>query len=254
MKAQIKQYWERHPTQLWYSDLPEGTLEFFEDIERKRYTEHYAYLKTTAEFDRHAGEKVLEIGCGPGTDAVQFAKGGAQVTCVDLAERAVALTRRQFELRGLQGEFLASDAEHLPFEDASFDLVYSFGVLHHTPDTQGAINEVFRVLKPGGKAIVMLYHKWSVLYFKLMFNAGIRGRELFSLGAAGILNKHTEMSSETKLTKAYSKREVRQMFGRFQRTDIEVYNYPPFRQHRHLLFLNPLQEQLGWNLWIKAIR
>ena len=105
----------------------------------------------TMEFGQHAGKDLLEIGGGMGTDLLQFAKHGARVTDVDLSSGHLELAKENFKLRGLDGRFVHHDAERLPFEDASFDVVYSNGVLHHTPNTRNVVQEIRRVLRPGGR-------------------------------------------------------------------------------------------------------
>src|SRR5437762_13929233 len=117
------------------------------------------------EFEKFRGARLLEVGCGMGTDLLQFARNGARCVGIDLTPRSVEITRHRFNLYGAEGDFMISDGEHLPFRDGSFDVVYSNGVLHHTPDTAGAICEVHRVLRPGGLARVMLYHRGSAAYW-----------------------------------------------------------------------------------------
>jgi 2-polyprenyl-3-methyl-5-hydroxy-6-metoxy-1,4-benzoquinol methylase len=116
-------------------------------------------------FREAKGKKVLEIGTGNGADGVMFALNGADYTGVDLTETALEATRRHFAVQGLTGSFQREDAESLSFDNETFDWIYSHGVLHHTPHTQKAIDEVWRTLKRGGRAIVMLYHKHSFNYF-----------------------------------------------------------------------------------------
>ena len=119
---------------------------------------------------------MLEIGTGNGADGVMFALNGAVYTGVDLTEAALGASRKHFELLGLSGVFQKENAEHLSFPDESFDMVYSHGVLHHTPHPQAAIDEVYRVLKPGGRATVMLYHKHSFNYHaRIMTYMRLRG-------------------------------------------------------------------------------
>src|SRR5437867_3445816 len=113
-----------------------------------------------------------------GTDLCQFAHHGAVVTDVDLSAGHLALAQENFRLRGLAGEFIHHDAERLPFEDDSFDVVYSNGVIHHTPNTADVVKEMFRVLRPGGRAIVMVYaenswHYWNQLVYVLGLNDGL---------------------------------------------------------------------------------
>jgi ubiquinone/menaquinone biosynthesis C-methylase UbiE len=107
---------------------------------------------------------VLEIGCGCGSEAERFARAGARYTAVDLTNAAPSITQRPFQLGGLEGRFIQGDAEDQPFADGSFDLVYSHGVLHHTPNTPRTIREVHRVLAPSGRAVIMLNHRDSFNY------------------------------------------------------------------------------------------
>src|SRR6266480_3818467 len=160
LKGRVRDFWQAHPCGAKFATAELGTKEFFELIEAHRY-ESERHIPIAADFPSAKGKRVLEIGCGIGTDGVQFAKAGAVYTGIDLTTAAVELAKKNFDLRGLSGTFQTADAERLDFPDASFDLVYSHGVLHHTPDTKQAIKEVYRVLRPGGRAIVMLYHRNS---------------------------------------------------------------------------------------------
>jgi ubiquinone/menaquinone biosynthesis C-methylase UbiE len=115
-------------------------------------------------FEKTRGRRALEIGCGCGSEAERFARAGAHYTVLDLTNAAVSITQERFRLSNLKGCFVQGDAENLPFRDGSFDFVYSHGVLHHTPDTPRTIREVYRVLSPGGRAVVMLYYRNSFNY------------------------------------------------------------------------------------------
>jgi len=119
------------------------------------------------EFKSFKGLKTLEIGVGLGADHQQLAEAGPILCGIDLTERAINHTTRRFELFGLKSNLQVADAENLPFEDNSFDAVYSWGVIHHSPNTQKVANEIFRVLKPGGKLKLMIYHKWSIVGYML---------------------------------------------------------------------------------------
>lgn len=163
LKARVHDFWQANPCGARFAQSEIGSAEFFAEVERHRY-ETESHIPRVVGFERWRDCEVLEVGCGLGTDAVNFARRGARYTGVDLTETSIDLVRRRFQLENLSANLRTADAENLPFEDASFDLVYSHGVLHHTPDTQRAINEVHRVLKPGGTAMVMLYHKNSLNY------------------------------------------------------------------------------------------
>jgi SAM-dependent methyltransferase len=141
-----------------------GTPEFFEQFRRLRYTSEW-HIPLLVPFADCNEKKVLEIGCGNGADGVMFALSGAIYTGVDLTDAAIAATRSHFETLGLKGQFRTENAEQLSFADESFDFVYSHGVLHHTPNPAGAFSEVYRVLRTGGKAVLMLYNKRSFNYY-----------------------------------------------------------------------------------------
>src|SRR3954471_16184314 len=163
LKDRVRAFWQANPCGTKFSDAEPGTKRFYELVEEHRYTKEW-HIPAAADFAGTRGLKVLEIGCGLGTDGAQFARAGAEYTGIDLTEAAIDLARKRFAVSGLKGDFRVSDAEKLDFADESFDLVYSHGVLHHTPDIDAAVSEIHRVLKPGGRAIVMLYHRGSYNY------------------------------------------------------------------------------------------
>lgn len=163
LKEQVRAFWQEHPCGTKFADAPPGSRKFFELVEEHRYEKEW-HIPSAAGFAESKGLRVLEVGCGLGTDAAQFAKAGADYTGIDLTQAAVDLAKKRFELFNLRGTFRVADAEGLDFPDNSFDLVYSHGVLHHTPDTAGAVREIHRVLRPGGRAVVMLYHRNSYNY------------------------------------------------------------------------------------------
>jgi SAM-dependent methyltransferase len=165
--------------------------------EEERYST-YRWLYEVAEFRKHQGDKVLEIGCGTGSDLLQFAKHGALATGIDLTTKHVELARRRV---GDLAVVYEADARHLPFEDASFDYVYSHGVLHHTDEPEQVVGEMFRVLRPGGRFNVHVYAFCS--YFTLWCFLRY-GREWKS---------HIEDSEAPLQIDLYTGRELRQLFG-----------------------------------------
>jgi SAM-dependent methyltransferase len=138
--------------------------DFFSKYRKYRYRTSW-HIPAFASFAQARGMRVLEIGCGNGADGVMFASHGAHYTGVDLTPQAVDATGRHFAAEGLDGQFRLENAERLSFADDSFDIVYSFGVLHHTPAPEQAVREVYRVLEPGGVALIMLYHRYSFNYY-----------------------------------------------------------------------------------------
>lgn len=168
------------------------------------------YIADLADFPSARGKRVLEIGVGLGADHQRFAEAGAQLHGIDLTERAIEHTRRRLELFGLASKLQIGDAERLEYPDATFDIVYSWGVLHHSPDTPQAIREVHRVLRPGGVARIMIYNTWSLVGFMLWIRyALLRLRPWTTLRA--IYADHLESPG----TKAYSKAAARRLFADF---------------------------------------
>ena len=145
------------------TEHPVGTKLFFDDLDDYRFDKLH-YLPRLVDFAGFKGQRLLEVGCGIGTDLVRFAKGGARVTGVDLAQTAIDLARKNFELNGVSAEELrVANGEALPYADASFDVVYGHGVIQYTSDAPQLIREMHRVLKPGGTAIFMVYNRVSWL-------------------------------------------------------------------------------------------
>ena len=290
LKARVREFWQAHPCGTKFSDAEMGTREFFERVEAHRYTKEW-HIPGAADFARTCGLRVLEIGCGLGTDGAQFATAGANYTGVDLTDAAVDLARRNFELHHLPGEFLVADAENLDLPDESFDLVYSHGVLHHTPDTARAVREIHRVLKPDGRAVVMLYHRDSYNYrigIRVLRRAGagllkreggiriihrLTGESVDSLrehaqllkaSTNGYLSSDEFLSQSTDgagnpLARVYSRREARELFKDFREAELRAY----FLNKRFIPIIgnllprrieSALASRWGWHLWIYATK
>jgi ubiquinone/menaquinone biosynthesis C-methylase UbiE len=290
LKERVRAFWQANPCGVKFADAEPGTRHFYELVEAHRFTKEW-HIPFAADFAGARGLKVLEVGCGLGTDGAQFAEAGADYTGVDLTEAAVELARKRFELFDLPGRFQTADAENLPFPDESFDLVYSHGVLHHTPETGKAIQEIHRVLRPGGRAVVMLYHRGSYNYrvnISLLRRAGahllkwdpgiklvnkITGEPLDSLRQHAKLLK-TERDSYLRpeeflsqntdgagnpLARVYSRREARELFKDFSEVTLKTY----FLNKRWLPVIGKLlprslesglASRWGWHLWIYATK
>ena len=262
-KRRTREQWGTNPCGAHAAGgLEAGTREYFDAIEDYRYNVDSPWLKEAVGFNGFQNKRLLEIGFGTGTDLLQFARAGALVTGVDLTPRSIDIARRRFDVYGQRGEFLIGDGEHLSFPDESFDVVYSFGVLHHTPDTVRAIKEIHRVLRPRGKAIVMLYHRGSLFYWGgLIFKHGILKGKLLRHSVAEIMSRHVEYgAAESRpLVKAYTRDEARRLFCDFGEAEISV-NQLTRRELRPFGRILPepvftrLAKGFGWNLLIKATR
>ncbi len=167
--ADVRDYWNQHIHDLEITSHPVGSPGFFADLDQYHF-EKLHHLLRLVDFNAWRGRRVLEVGCGAGTDLVRFAKGGAIVTGVDVAASAIALARQNFQQQGLEADLREADGEHLPFGDDRFDLVYAHGVVQYTADGQALVEECRRVLKPGGEAVFQVYNRisWLNALSKLM--------------------------------------------------------------------------------------
>ncbi len=161
---EIRNYWNEHIHDLKLARHPIGTKGFFADLEEYRF-DKLRYLPKIVDFGGYREKNLLEVGCGVGIDLARFARGGAVVTGVDLAQKSIELAEKNFELNGLQGEFMLGNGEDMEFDDNTFDVVYAHGVIQYTANAQKMVDELHRVVKPDGEIIMMVYNRKSWLNF-----------------------------------------------------------------------------------------
>jgi SAM-dependent methyltransferase len=286
-----QRFWTEYQPGLRAAAAPVGSRAFFAEVEARRYAlePHIAEL---VEFGRWADRDVLEAGCGIATDGMRFIRAGARYTGIDFSPTAIALARRRLEFEGRSARLVRGSITDLPFADASFDLVYSNGVLHHLPETGRVIDELHRVLRPGGTAIVMVYHRRSFnFYVSIMTIRRALASLLLMPGAAraiaaltgeapalleghrGLLRAHglrylTDpalfLSHNTDgpgnpLSKAYSAATMRRAFSQFAAVDVQVRflnlrAYPAGERLERLGIVRGLGHRYGWHLWIRATK
>jgi SAM-dependent methyltransferase len=246
-KLSVRTFWEHGPCGSEHAFAPEGTAEFYAEVERSR-AELDPQIPRFADFESARGERLLEIGVGLGSDFLQFVRSGAKGTGVDLTEHSVELVRRRLDLEGLDADVRVADAEQLPFPDASFDRVYSWGVLHHSPDTDRAVREAMRVLRPGGRMCVMLYarHSW-VTYGMWVRHALLAGKPWRSF--ADVLSAHMESPGTT----AYTAAELRDLFAGLDDLVVDKVATAYDRQMAGPL-VGLTGNSLGWNLVVRGRR
>ena len=262
----IKQYWEKRPPGIKHSDHEYGSEEFFNEVELSRYSDkfQYSYLKEIAEFNEHANESVLEVGLGLGTDILQFAKNGSRVYGIDLTQNSVDTVKKRFQLYNLDGEFKVASFKEIPYEDNTFDIVYCFGVLHHSPFMADGIEEIRRVLKPRGKAIIMLYHKGFKYYVRKLFFEGIIKLKYFKYNTQEIINKVTEDFGNSPCTLVVNRKEVNELFSNYSSISLTGHRIDDYLKFGSFFFSptyclpsffsEKIEDKLGWNLLIKAIK
>jgi ubiquinone/menaquinone biosynthesis C-methylase UbiE len=247
----VRQYWEKEPcgtSSSLVGAAAVGTREWFEAIEERRY-DLEPFIHSVAQFTRHHGKTVLEVGVGAGTDHLQWARAGAECYGVDLTDAAIETTRSRLEVYGFDSTLQRIDAERLPFPDDTFDVTYSWGVIHHSQYPERIIREIRRVLRPGGVFIGMMYGRRSVQAFKLWVrHALLSARPWRSL--KDVVWNHVESIG----TKAYTVPELRAMFrefGVFEATPIIT----PYDRRRLPEWLGSvLPARLGWFIALRATK
>jgi len=249
LNEKVRSYWEKEPCGT-AEEIVGGakplSREWFARVEKNRY-EVEPFIPDVAEFSKYKGKKILEIGVGAGTDHLQWAKAGAKCYGVDLTEAAIKTTRKHLAYHGLKSNLRRTDAEKLPFKDGSFDVVYSWGVIHHSEKPGVIVKEIHRVLKKGGVFIGMFYGRYSVLTFKRWVKyALLAGKPWRSF--SDVIWHHMESVG----TKAYTVGELGKMFEDFKSfegepilTWYDLSKWPKWMRH---LFPN----SWGWFIVIKA--
>jgi ubiquinone/menaquinone biosynthesis C-methylase UbiE len=218
-----------------------GSEGYFADLEIQRYRSHRHLQRWISSMRPES--HVLEVGCGVGLDSMQMARHGLRVTAVDLTVVGPATATRRAEANKADAAYLCADAEGLPFADATFDYVYSFGVMHHAPDTQKCIDETYRVLRPGGEALIMLYHRHSL-------------NELVHRILRVPFEERDELCP---VVRRFTVAEVRAMFARFATVGVSqdfvfgegygtLFRWTPQPIYRWL------SRHVGWHLMIRAKR
>ena len=241
----VHDFWQSHINNEYYTGAERASDSYFNDIEERRYRTHY-HLPELFESMDGTDQRLLEVGCGIGVDSIQLAKRGFQVTAVDLTENALAVARQFAARREATVDFRLGNAEGLDFPDESFDAIYSFGVLHHTPDIKRSVAEVHRVLRPGGTAYVMLYHRNSLV--NLMHRALRLPYE-----------SPRDRKDHCPVVYTFSRSGVRELFRDF--TSVEVhsdypftYGFGPLTTKLPLGVRRRLGRVIGWHLMISAVR
>lgn len=251
--SDVRDFWDANPLCARAIPFPPGSPEYFDYYDPLREAiESPGFSSQLHEYREFRGKKVLDVGSGNGYVLGRYALEGAEVYGIDVTPTATELCRKRFEYMGLNGDFRVADAENLPFGDNTFDCVCSMGVLHHVPNTERAVSEIFRVLKPGGRLIVMFYHRNSAQYrVKFALSSLLEGKPVQQL-----VNEFDGIGNPKGAV--YSKRELAKLLRRFEDLRMSVgFLAGPMvlpRGGRFIpdLLLRPFAGLWGWNLYAKA--
>ncbi len=219
LKGQVQQFWNQQSCDTQVASSAKFSREYFEEIENFRYRDQ-PFIHSFAQFTRFRGRRVLEVGFGAGTDFIQWLRAGALATGIDLTPEALENLSRRIEIYDLPKpeRICVGDAENLPFATDSFDLGYSFGVLHHSPDTIKGIRELVRVIRPGGELKIMLYNRHSIFAVNQWIkHALLKARPWKSI--AQVIYDHVESIG----TKAYTRHELRDILSSLPLEDIQIH-------------------------------
>ncbi len=263
----VRDYWNRRPCNIRHSTAEIGTKEYFDQVEARKYLVE-PHIPAFAEFDKWRGKKVLEIGCGIGTDTMNFARAGAQVTAVDLSSESLNLAKKRAEVFGLSDRitFNVADAENLSefVEPQKFDLVYSFGVIHHSPHPEKIIKQIREnFVQPGSTLKLMVYYRYSWKVFWMLLQEKMQFWKLDE-----IIAKHSEAQTGCPVTYSYTKKTVKGLIG----NDFEIQeNYAehifPYRIEDYVKYqyikewywrilpesvFRQMEKNFGWHLCVTA--
>jgi len=208
LKKEVQSYWNNQPCGTQFTNKPKYSKEYFDEIEHRRYM-LYPEVKSFAEFEKFQNKKILEVGVGIGTDFIQFLHAGANAYGIDLTPEGIEHVKRMLQIYNLKAEEVkVADCENIPYDDNTFDLVYSLGVIHHSPNTKKALNEIVRTCRPGGICKIMLYNRYSlVALFLWMKYAFLKAKPFKPI--SWVLFYHMESIG----TKGFTKKEIREMLN-----------------------------------------
>jgi 2-polyprenyl-3-methyl-5-hydroxy-6-metoxy-1,4-benzoquinol methylase len=266
--GKVHDYWNARPCNIRHSPKALGTREYFDEVEARKYFVE-PHIPGFAEFERWNGKKVLEIGCGIGTDTISFARHGAQVTAVDLTEKSLEVARQRAKVFGLDDRirFIQANAEQLsdyvPVEP--YDLVYSFGVIHHTPSPENVVEQIRKYVTPTSTVKIMVYNRWSwkVLWIVFVFGKGRFWR------MDRLIAEYSEAQTGCPVTYSYSRRAGRRLLEdhgfTVTRTAVDhifAYSIPEYVQYKYKMvwyfrwlpkaLFRILERLLGWHLCLTA--
>lgn len=261
----VKEFWNRRPCNIRHSKKTIGTREYFDEVEQRKYFVE-PHIPEFAEFKKWNGKKVLEIGCGLGSEAINFARNGAILTVIELSEESLELAKKRFEVYGQKAKFILGNAEELDIlipKGEQFDLIWSFGVIHHSPHPEIILKKCETLLKDDGEMRIMIYSKISYKLFYLMRELGV-----WDFGILDeIISSYSEAQTGCPITYSYTLEGAKRLFSNFDILELRKAHIFPWNIKKYIAyqyekedcfqkisddFFQELEAELGWHTLVRA--
>lgn len=264
MIDEVRKYWDVRPCNIRHSPKPVGTLEYFKEVEARKYFVE-PHIPNFAQFQRWKGKKVLEIGCGIGTDSINFSRAGAELTAIDISEKSLEICKKRFKVYGLNANIYCGNSEELssiiPVEP--YDLIYSFGVIHHTPNPEMVFKEIKKYCKPETEIRLMLYSKfsWKVFWIIIKYGKGAFWH------ADELVRHYSEAQTGCPVTYYYSFNDIKRLMKDFEIIEMQKDHIFPYKIDKYIkyeyewvwyfrwmpgFFFRWLEKHLGWHTLVVA--
>lgn len=265
MEDLIKKFWNDRPCNIKHSQKEIGSLEYFNEVEQRKYKVE-PHIPRFAEFEKWKDKDVLEIGCGIGTDSINFVRNGANLTIVELSDKSLDITKNRFDVFKLKAKLICGNAEDLKnlINNQKFDLIYSFGVIHHAENTEKIIEQMKDVLKPNGIIKIMLYSKFSWKAIEFYIKKGYK----FYFNYNKTIQYFAEAQLNCPVAKTYFKKDLEKIFNDYEIISIKKDHIFPYRIEDYQKYIynktfifkiiplnifNKIEKYLGWH-WLIELK
>tara|TARA_B100000131_G_C18049147_1_gene585681 strand:+ start:227 stop:1039 length:813 start_codon:yes stop_codon:yes gene_type:complete len=261
----VKAYWNKRPCNINHSKKEFCSLEYFEEVRNKKYFVE-PHILDFAEHHLYKDKNILEIGCGIGTDSIEFAKNGANLDVIDISKESLDICKKRFEVYGLKANFYRGNAENLSeiIPDKKYDLIYAFGSIHHSPNPEKIVQHVYNFLKPNGEFKIMVYYKYSFKMLNILHNTNWDFSVLNDL-----IPEFSEAQRFSPITYGYTEDSLKKLLHKFQinkmyKDHIFSYKIPQYLKNEYVREdwckkmsaeqFKELESELGWHYLVKTTK